>query len=247
MDIENARQFWQVAQKFPPEKETVYPAHAAAHGFDEQAGKRVLEYGCGGGSDTISLLRRGANVFFVDIVPGNVQLTQRRVDEFFRGVERTGAVAHAAARAHSSEPPRGLGCVLESSDILPFEEACFDTITCHGVLHHIEETLMHRVIDEMRRVLKPGGRLYVMLYTELLLNRCLPTMKGFMQQQGWSLDRAFGYMTDGGSDKHWCIARAYTEEEGRALFEAHGFAFISAVEYNERDFRAYRLERRKST
>jgi ubiquinone/menaquinone biosynthesis C-methylase UbiE len=99
----------------------------------------------------------------------------------------------------------------------------------------------------MHRVLKPGGRLYAMLYTELLLNRCLPQMKNFMQQQKWPLDRAFGCMTDGGSDKYWCIARAYTEQEGRELFEAHGFAFVSAVEYNERDFRAYRLERRKPT
>lgn len=232
MDTEHARQFWQVAQTFPPEKETVYPTHAKAHGFDEQKGKSVLEYGCGGGSDTISLLRRGANVFFVDIVPGNVALTRKRVDEWRR--------AHGSATFPDCNP---LGYVLEHSDVLPFREFHFDTISCHGVLHHIEETLMHKVIDEQFRVLKSGGELFAMLYTEILYAKVADRIEELHKARGWTRDRAFGHFTDGGNDKHWCIARAYTFDEGRKLFEQHGFEFVSSVEYNDRDFRTFRMRK----
>lgn len=227
MDTEHAREFWRVAQTFPPEKEHVYPAHAKAHGFDLQAAKKVLEYGCGGGSDTISLLRRGADVFFVDIVPGNVEVTRQRVDAFLK------------ARSKEGQTPSALGLVLEQSDKIPLNDGLFDTITCHGVLHHIEENLMHSVIDEMFRVLKPGGHLYAMLYTEFLFDRCKSGIDTVTKQQGWPVDRAFGYFTDGGGDKRWCIARSYTEAEGLALFQLHGFEFAEAVEYNDRDFRTF--------
>jgi len=221
MDLKETREFWKVAANFPPDKETVYPAHAAAHCFDVQGqpGKQVLEYGCGGGSDTMSLARRGATVVYVDVVPENIQQTSRRI--------AAGPMLAGTA----------IGYVLDDSDALPFEAALFDSVNCHGVLHHIEEKLMGRVIDEFYRALKPGGMLYAMLYTEHLFNRCMTQIEG-LRAQGWSVERAFSYCTDGGG-----IARAYSLGGGRELFEAHGFEFVSAVEYNDADFRTFRVKR----
>ena len=222
MDLEEARKFWTVAQKFPPDKESVYPGHAEAHGFDTCLGKHVLEYGCGGGSDTCSMLRRGASVFFVDIVPGNVGLTRARASN-------TGGIMIGNA----------VGAVLEQSDSIPLHACAVDRVSCHGVLHHIEETVMHRVIDDFHRVLRPDGEVFAMLYTEKLFAKCEPQVRALMQQQGWSQDRAFSYCTDGGG-----IARYYTEQTGRELFEQHSFEFILAVEYNDGDFRTFRVKRR---
>lgn len=227
MNLEEARSFWKVAATFPADKEAVYPTHATAHEFHVQAGEEgaqlrpcVLEYGCGGGSDTISLLKRGARVFFVDIVPGNVALTRQRVAELPHGA-----------------PLRGLGTVLDVSDVLPFEDSLFDSVNCHGVLHHIEEETMKRVILEFRRVLRRSGHLYAMLYTEKLFKKLQTGIESLMAQ-GWPIDKAFSYFTDGGG-----IARPYSLGGGRELFESCGFEFVNAVEYNDGDFRTFKLKK----
>lgn len=208
------RLFWKVALTFPQDKESVYPTHAKAHHFDEQKG-RVLEYGCGGGSDTVSLARRGAQVSFVDIVPENVEATTQRL-------------------AALGLP--GIGIVLEKSAEIPFPDSTFDSVNCHGVLHHIVDE-EPAVAKEFYRVLKPGGKAYVMLYTEHLFARCTQ-VNALMQQQGWDVRKAFSYCTDGGG-----MADYFTEESGTALFKAAGFQVLSSTLYNENDFRVFVLEK----
>jgi SAM-dependent methyltransferase len=210
MNIEETRAFWKVASTFPPDKEAVYPAHAAAHNFDGLAfGDNCLEYGCGGGGDACSIARRAGQVCATDVVPENVSLTNTRL-------------LHADTQNFTVR-------LLQASAPLPFGDGVFDRVNCHGVLHHIPEETMHEVIAEFYRVLKPGGCLYAMLYTEHLFNRCQSQF-----DPGLPVDRAFSAMTDGGG-----IARAYTNAEGRALFEGHGFKITKTVEYNEGDFRVF--------
>jgi 2-polyprenyl-3-methyl-5-hydroxy-6-metoxy-1,4-benzoquinol methylase len=237
MSIEETRTFWSCASKFPADKEAVYPQHAIAHEFDEQARKgqrtillpdgarvnpfydepaRVLEYGCGGGSDTRSLLRRGAAVTFADVTPENVNVTLQSV---------VGQGRNATA------------LYLETSQVIGVADGYFDSINCHGVLHHIPEPTMHEVIAEFYRVLKPGGHLYAMLYTEHLFSRLQMSVEHLVAR-GWSYDRAFSHFTDGGG-----IARSYSLGGGRELFEHHGFTFVSAIEYNERDFRTFKVRK----
>ncbi len=210
---------WKCAQQFPKSKESVYPEHTEAQEFDRWHDADVLEYGCGGGSDTISYLRRGNRVRFVDVVASNVECSRQRV-----------AAAELSAGAE--------GVVLGSSDdFSAFADAMFDVVSSHGVLHHISTPLP--VLQQMRRVIRPSGSLYVMLYTEHLYERCRTGIEGLIAG-GMTGPEAFCYMTDGGA----CYARPYTEAEARELLSTAGFETTSLLEWNARDFRTYRAKPR---
>lgn len=212
--LEKEKDFWRCAQNFPLLKEEVYPAHAMAHGFDEfrKLGNppEVLEFGCGGGSDTISLLRRGYSVTFSDIVPGNVAMTTER--------------------ASKGDYSRYTPVLLDSTVPLPFKDKQFDAITSHGVVHHIEnENDRKELMFEFRRVLRKDGICAIMLYTEALYDKCAKL-----------LDKTptcyeFGTFTDG----FGCYAQFYNEEMGYALIEPAGFKVIRAIGYNNGDFRTF--------
>ena len=218
--MERVRAVWTRAASFPADKEAYYPEHARAHDFDSFAEKRVLEYGCGGGSDTASLIRRGAYVFYADVVPSNVAATRARV--------------LASGSAHRAE-----GLVLERSAAIPLPDESVDAVTSHGVLHHIEEPLP--VLAEFRRLLVPSGRLLVMFYTEHLRAHLAGQVAKFRAlHPELSGDEAFGWATDGEGVPY---ARSYTEKEGRELFEAAGFDVVHTVLYNTKMFRTFWMKR----
>jgi ubiquinone/menaquinone biosynthesis C-methylase UbiE len=103
-------------------------------------GKRILEVGCGPGVDLVHLAATGARVTAVDLTPEAVSLARRHLE--VRGLDATVQEANA--------------------ERLPFDEGTFDVVYSHGVLHHTVDT--QRAIDEVRRVLKPGGEAVIMLY-----------------------------------------------------------------------------------
>ena len=205
------REFWKIASTFPANKEDVYPDHAEAQEFIQRhVGERVLEYGCGGGSDAMSYLRRGCEVVYADIVPENV----------FKATQRIAAL-------RLSE--KATGCLLLSSDVLHFPDGYFDIVNAHGVLHHIEDPLP--VLKAFHRVLRPGGLLYVMLYTEHLF--------AVYTNDSQPQNPSFGAYTDG----EGCYARSYIETEGRALLAAAGFSVDRVFLYNKNHFRTFRATR----
>jgi ubiquinone/menaquinone biosynthesis C-methylase UbiE len=113
-------------------------------------GKRVLEIGLGQGSDAEQIIRRGAIWSGLDLSPESIS----RVSTRFR--------------------LRGLPYDrLERGSALsmPFRESSFDIVFSHGVLHHIPDVIGAQ--KEIARVLKPGGRLIMMLYARRSLNYLL--------------------------------------------------------------------------
>jgi ubiquinone/menaquinone biosynthesis C-methylase UbiE len=51
-------------------------------------------------------------------------------------------------------------CLVQAdSERLPFADSVFDVVTCSHSFHHYPD--QERVVDEMHRVLRPGGRLLI--------------------------------------------------------------------------------------
>ncbi|HTG16518.1 MAG TPA: class I SAM-dependent methyltransferase [Blastocatellia bacterium] len=79
----------------------------------------------------------------------------------YTGVDLTEASVELVRTRFALE---GLTAELRTADAenLPFADAGFDLVYSHGVLHHTPDT--QRAINEVHRVLRPGGTAMVMLY-----------------------------------------------------------------------------------
>jgi ubiquinone/menaquinone biosynthesis C-methylase UbiE len=108
--------------------------------YDELAGKDVLEIGCGTGVHARLLAEAGARLSAVDLTPTAIGLTQRRLE-----------LAGLSADVREAD-----------AEQLPYDDDSFDFVWSWGVIHHSENT--DRVIEEIARVLRPGGRLALMVY-----------------------------------------------------------------------------------
>lgn len=113
--------------------------HAFAQ-FTRWRGKKVLEVGCGVGTDCLQFARAGADMHAVDLTEKGVEITRRRLA--LNGLSADVRVGDAEA--------------------LPFEDNLFDLVYSWGVLHHSPDT--EKAVSEAHRVLKPKGRFVIMLY-----------------------------------------------------------------------------------
>lgn len=68
---------------------------------------------------------------------------------------------HAVKQIESTESINLLSYDLRKERVLPFEDDYFDVVTMLAVFEHIEPEILAGVLDEIRRVLKPGG-LYIL-------------------------------------------------------------------------------------
>jgi ubiquinone/menaquinone biosynthesis C-methylase UbiE len=118
----------------------VHPRLISAVGFEKCRGLRVLEIGCGCGSEAERFARAGAHYTAVDLTNAAPSLTQRRF--------------------HLAGLPGNF--TQGDAENLPFADSSFDLVYSHGVLHHTPDTAC--AIREAYRVLAPGGRAIVMLY-----------------------------------------------------------------------------------
>ncbi len=102
--------------------------------YDSLTGLKVLEYGCGEGSHSLEMARRGAQVVGIDISPVGIRKAAER----------------AAAAGVS-----GVEYVVMDAERMTFPDATFDLVIGEGILHHLDLDTAYR---EIARVLKPGGR-----------------------------------------------------------------------------------------
>jgi SAM-dependent methyltransferase len=100
------------------------------------APETILDWGCGYGQVTDLLWRAGIDVTAFDYRPESPE-----------GLLPLNRYSHL--RAHISHDPRRL----------PFPDHSFDAVLSCGVLEHVEDP--HASLEEIRRVLVPGGTLYV--------------------------------------------------------------------------------------
>jgi SAM-dependent methyltransferase len=106
------------------------------------AGRRVLEVGLGYGTLGEEIARRGAEYHGLDIAAGPVRMMRHRL----------------AMLGDSGEERIVQGSAVD----MPFKDATFDYVYSIGCLHHTGA--LAKSIEEVRRVLVPGGSAVVMLY-----------------------------------------------------------------------------------
>ena len=116
------------------------PYSYALHEYKDFKGKKVLDVGCGNGYVLSKYAAEGADVFGIDITQAGIDLCNKR----FGYSSLTGDFRVADAQS------------------IPFPDDTFDCVCSMGVLHHVPDT--QKAVDEIYRVLKPGGRLIVMFY-----------------------------------------------------------------------------------
>ena len=101
-------------------------------------GGRVLDAGCGGGGMPLSLAEESARVVGIDLV-----------DRF----------RDAGTRLAREKHLRNLDFVQADGTALPFAAAAFDAVLSHAVIEHVADA--DRYLAQCRRVLKPGGWMYL--------------------------------------------------------------------------------------
>jgi SAM-dependent methyltransferase len=131
------REFFERIEAHRYEKEWHIPAAA---NFANTRGLRVLEIGCGLGTDGAQFTKAGADYTGVDLTNAAIELARERFELF--GLTGKFQVADA--------------------ENLDFPDESFDVVYSHGVLHHTPD--IDAAVQELHRVLKPGGRAIVMLY-----------------------------------------------------------------------------------
>jgi SAM-dependent methyltransferase len=114
-------------------------------------GRRVLEVGLGYGTLGQQIIARGAEYHGLDIAAGPVRMMQHRL----------------AMLGKPGEDRIVQGTALA----MPYADETFDFVYTIGCLHHTGD--LARSIEEVRRVLVPGGHAVVMLYHEGSLRQLL--------------------------------------------------------------------------
>lgn len=104
------------------------------------AGKRLLELACGIGLDTVEFAAHGADVTAIDFSPTCLDLARRSLEQ------------------------RGLGATVEhaNAEALPYDSESFDIVVARGLLMFTVDD--GKVVSELRRVLKPGGRANILVH-----------------------------------------------------------------------------------
>ena len=124
-----------------------YPYLKQYLALESLLGKDVLEAGLGYGTVSQLLAQNAGSYTGLDIAAGPVAVVNQRMSLFgLKGSARQGSILEA-----------------------PFADASFDAVITIGCLHHTGN--LQRALDEVHRVLRPGGRALVMIYNAFSYRR----------------------------------------------------------------------------
>ena len=123
--------------------------------FDGYCDRRLLEVGCGIGTDLVRFARGGARVTGVDLAQRSIEL------------------ATANFQLHGVG---GVDLRVANGEALPFDDTSFEVVYGHGVLQYTADA--RRMIAECRRVLAPGGEAIFMVYNRVSWLNALSLVTG---------------------------------------------------------------------
>tara|TARA_A100001015_G_C14951508_1_gene696967 strand:- start:235 stop:1527 length:1293 start_codon:yes stop_codon:yes gene_type:complete len=111
--------------------------------FKKYKGKKILEIGCGIGTDAVMFAREGCDYHGLELSDESLKITKERFKVFDLD---------------------GKFFSLNSENMSIFEDNTFDLVYSFGVIHHTESPEV--VLDEIYRILKPEGEAKIMLYAK---------------------------------------------------------------------------------
>ena len=172
-------------------------------GFNEFGGKRLLEVGCGMGTDLLQFARGGALCTGIDLTPRSVEISSLHLGLYDQRAD----------------------FVLGDGERLPFADASFDVVYSNGVLHHTPDTAS--AVRELHRVLRPGGIAKVMLYhrnslyywTEIVLHRGI--LRGHFLR-GHSPEEIMSRYVEYSEHEARPLVKVYSRKQASALFKPFG-------------------------
>lgn len=190
--------------------------------FERWRDKKVLEIGCGIGTDTMNFARHGALVTVAELSEESMKVAQRRAEVF-------GLSDRIAFHSGDAE---------ELTSFVPAEP--HDLVYSFGVIHHSPHP--ERILDQVRAYLRPGSTLKVMVYNRRswkVLWMVLRFGKGdFRQTRKLIAEHSEAQF---GSP----VTYAYSERELEEMLERHGFSvtdiFVDHIfPWRIRDYVEYR-------
>lgn len=110
-----------------------------ARGWRESGRETVYDLGCGAGRHLAYLRTLGFTVFGSDVSPNGLAASRERL-------LLAGLPAYLA---------------LGDMTAAPFAAEAFDAVVAINVLNHNPRALLSRAVEEVRRVLRPGGEFYL--------------------------------------------------------------------------------------
>lgn len=161
VDIETVREFWdrrpcnikhsdkqtntkEFFDEVEKKKYFVEPHIPKFAEFSKYKDKKVLEIGCGIGTDSINFARAGAKLTIVELSSISLEITKKRFEIF-----------NLTADFY-------LGNSEELSSFLPMDK--YDLVYSFGVIHHTPYP--EKAIGEIKKYMNPGSELKLMLYSK---------------------------------------------------------------------------------
>jgi len=145
MKLKDVESFWNSNPCGPLREEDRYINRLEIPSYEDfksYKGKKVLEIGCGSGTDGVHFARSGALYTGIDLT----EVAVRNAKEKFELCGQKGDLRKANAEE------------------LPFPDESFDHVYSFGVIHHSPNP--EKIVDEIYRVLKPGATATIMLYNK---------------------------------------------------------------------------------
>jgi SAM-dependent methyltransferase len=184
-----------------------YPGYIELMPVSGADGLVVVDYGCGPGNDLVgfSEFSEPSRLIGIDVSPTALATSKKRLALHGKSVE----LIH----------------IQEEENLIPIEAESVDLVHSSGVLHHARN--LKAAIAEIRRILKPGGKLHVMVYNYDSLWLHLYTAYVHQIEMGLYGDLpiidAFRHTTDGPDCP---ISHCYRPPEFLKLIENIGFSSV---------------------
>jgi len=167
--------------------------------FERWRDNRVLEIGCGIGTDTINFARHGAHVTAVELSEKSVEIARQRAEVY--GLQDR-------IRFY-------LGNAEELSQFVPIES--YDLLYSFGVIHHTPHP--EGVIEQIRHYVQPGGTVKIMVYHRYAW-KVLWILLTYGKGQFWRLAELVARHSE--AETGCPITYTFTRRQVTDLLERHG-------------------------